>query len=170
LLAAGSDSTLITSSESLDIATGGVHGGDTAFYGVYGDRVEYIYFPLGQIPPAGPYQVGVNGFDASLWTVTVEWYGAELTTVVKEEASSQFEVTIPLLEVTTPMDTTSSTPSDIPSLAPSTSPSSVPFLDSLSPCDVDADCAEGAICGDDGNCIFALRFILSWTGTGMFFC
>jgi hypothetical protein len=91
------------------------------------------------------------------------------------EASAEFEVTIPSLEETsTPMETTSSTPSDIPSLAPSTSPfdspatspSSVAF-DFLSPCDVDADCAEGAICGDAGNCIFALRFVLSWSGTGM---
>jgi hypothetical protein len=45
-----------------------------AFYGVYGDRVEYIYFPVGQIPPAGPYQVGVDGYDDS-----PPWTGLSLT-------------------------------------------------------------------------------------------
>jgi hypothetical protein len=97
LLAPDPNSTPITFSKPLDKATGGAHEGDTAFYGIYGDRVEYIYFPLGQIPPAGPYQVGVYGSDDSRWTVTVEWYGSELDTVVKEEASMEFEVSIPLL-------------------------------------------------------------------------
>jgi hypothetical protein len=164
LLAAGSDSTLITSSESLDVATGGVHGGDTAFMGIYGDRVEYIYFPFGQIPPAGPYQVGVEGYYDSRWTVTVVWFDVVLGTVEMSEVSAAFEVMIPLFDLNNPFVFDLSNPFILPpmeTITPSDAPSTSP---SLTPC----DCGEGAICGDDGKCIFALRFILSWSGTGMF--
>lgn len=91
------DSNLITFMAPLDNATGGRHEGDTGSDGVEGYYAENIYFPNGENPPAGLYQVGVKGSAATLWTVTVELNGASVGKFEMSEASMEFGVLIPLL-------------------------------------------------------------------------